>query len=158
MRYRLFILSLLLAALFSGTAHAQMSTLRFRGFEVKSIVPTGFRSVKATVELLMVNPGTRPFDMKDIQVVIYRNGAPYVTGECPSIPVDSGESAVSAVGTFKLCEGVTLWSVLRTMLSFHLEEFAADVSLSALGDSGQEQPFMLKGFSVQNAVRSRSKK
>ena len=138
-------------------ASAQISQLRFRGFEVKSVVPSGFWSVKATVELRMVNPGGKVFDMKDVNVVIYRNGEPYVTGYCPSIPVAAGESTVKAVGTFRLSDGISLWSVFRTLLNIKIEEYSADVRMTALGDHGYEQPFMLNGFSVGSMMKSRRK-
>ena len=138
-------------------ARAQMSQLRFRGFEVKQVVPTGLRSVKATVELEMVNPGGKPFEMTDVNMVIYRNGKPYVKGTCPSIPVDPGTCIVEAVGSFRLAEGVSLWSALRTLLNINIEEYSADVSLTALGDRGYEQPFKLNGFSVESMMKSRKK-
>ena len=70
------------------------------------------------------------------------------------IPLDS---VVKAVGTFRLAEGVSLFSVLRTMLNINLKEYSADVSLTALGDDGKEQDFMLKGFSVSKLAKSRRK-
>ena len=138
-------------------AQAQMSQLRFRGFEMKQVVPTGLRSVKATVELDMVNPSGKPFEMKDVDMVIYRNGKPYVKGTCPSIPVDPGSSSVEAVGTFRLADGIGLFSALRTLLNINLEEYSADVSMTALGDRGYQQPFMLNGFSVKSMMKSRKR-
>ena len=153
MKRFLLLVAILLAVL---PASAQMSMLRFRNFEVKSVMPTGLRTVRATVELELVNPG-KEMEMTDVSVNIYRNGKLYVTGTCPSIPVDAGDSVVKAVGTFRLAEGVSLFSVLRTMLNINLKEYSADVSLTALGDDGKEQDFMLKGFSVSKLAKSRRK-
>ena len=137
-------------------ASAQMSMLRFRNFEVKSVMPTGFRTVRATVELELVNPG-KAMEMTDVKLTVYRNGKTYVTGTCPSIPVDTGEPVVRAVGVFRLADGISLFSVLRTLLNVNLKEYSADVTLTALGDNGKEQDFMLKGFSVANLAKSRRK-
>ena len=153
MKRFLLIFALLLAAL---PASAQMSKLRFRDFEVKSVLPTGLRTVRATVELDMANRG-KAMELTDVDLTIYRNGKAYVTGTCPSIPVEAGASVVKAVGTFRLAEGVSLFSVLRTMLNINLKEYSADVSLTALGDDGKEQDFMLKGFSVSKLAKSRRK-
>ena len=153
MKRFLLLVAFLLAVL---PASAQMSMLRFRNFEVKSVMPTGFRTVRATVELELVNPG-KEMEMTDVRVNIYRNGNLYVTGTCPSIPVDTGEPLVKAVGVFHLADGISLFSVLRTLLNVNLKEYSADVTLTALGDDGKEQDFMLKGFSVANLARSRRK-
>ena len=138
-------------------ASAQMSKLRFRGFEVKSVVPIGLRTLRATVEFEMVNSGQKEFEMSDIDLTIYRDGKPFVTGKCPSIPVDKGESTIKAVGTFRLAEGVSLLSALRSVLNIDLKDYAADVTLTALGDNGRDQDFMLKGFSVAKVAKSRKK-
>ena len=150
---------LLLAAFLLAVlpASAQMSQLRFRGFEVKSVVPTGFRTVRATVEVELVNGGGKAFEMNDIALTIYRDGKPFVTGECPSIPVEKGDSVVKAVGSFRLADGVSLFSALRSVMNIKLDEYSADVTLTALGDNGHDQDFMLKGFSVAKAAKSRKK-
>ena len=137
-------------------ASAQMSKLRCRGFDVTSVVPTGFRSVRATVELELVNRGD-PFDMENVEVTVYREGKPYVTGECPVIEVDTGSYTAKAVGNFHLADGVSLWTVLRNLLNIKLEEYSADVSLTAMGDNGKEQAFQLDGFSVAKMAKSRKK-
>ena len=149
---------LLLAAFLLAVlpASAQMSKLRFRDFEVKSVLPTGFRTVRATVELELVNQGEE-LELTDVDLAIYRNGKPYVTGKCPSIPVDPGDTVVKAVGAFRLADGVSLFSVLRTLLNINLKEYSADISLTAVDSQGREQDFMLKGFSVAKMARSRRK-
>ncbi len=157
-RFRVIILAMIALLLGSGVeASAQMSKLRCRGFDVKSVVPTGFRSVRATVELELVNRG-EPFDMENVKVTVYRTGKPYVTGECPVIEVDKGSYTAKVVGNFHLADGVSLWSVLRNLLNVKLEEYSADVSLTALGDNGKEQSFQLDGFSVAKMAKSRKSK
>ena len=135
----------------------QMSQLGVRDFEVKSVVPVGLRSVRATVELKMVNPGGVPFEMKDIDLIIYRNGEAYVHGTCPLIPVAPGVSTVKAVGVFRLADGVSLWSAIRSVLNVKLEEYTADISLISLGDWGTEQDFLLRGMSVAWWLNERKK-
>ena len=154
MKRFLLIVAFLLAVL---PASAQMSKLRFHGFEVKSVVPTGFRTLRATVELELVNGGAKEFEMNDIVLTVYRGGKPFVTGKCPSIPVDKGDSVVKAVGNFRLAEGVSLLSALRSVLNINLNDYSADVTLTALGDNGHDQDFMMKGFSVAKAAKSRKK-
>lgn len=148
-------------ALLLGTiqfdAQAQMSKLRCRGFDIKSVVPTGFRSVRATIELELVNRG-EPFDMEDVEVVVYREGKPYVTGDCPVIEVDKGSYTAKVVGNFHLADGVSLLSALRNLVNVKLEDYSADVSLKALGDNGKEQSFQLDGFSVAKMAKSRKAK
>ncbi len=137
-------------------ASAQMSKLRCRGFDVKSVVPTGFRSVRATIELELVNRG-EPFDMEDVEVVVYKEGKPYVMGDCPVIEVDKGTYTAKVVGNFHLADGVSLFGALRSLVNINLAEYSADVSLKALGDNGKEQDFQLDGFSVAKMAKSRKK-
>ena len=43
------------------------------------------------------------------------------------------------------------------MLNIKIEEYSADISLTALGDRGYEQQFMLNGFSVESMLKARKK-
>lgn len=151
-------LALAVALLLGGTdAYAQMSKLRCRGFHVHSVVPTGFRSVRATLELELVNQG-ESFDMEDVRLVLYRSGKPYVTGTCPVIEVDKGSYTAKVVGRFHLADGISVWTILRSLLNIKLEEYTADVSMTALGDHGKTQRFQLDGFSVAKLAKSRNSK
>jgi hypothetical protein len=137
-----------------GEAAAQMSKLRCRGFDVKSVVPTGFRSVRATVELELVNKG-KPFEMENVEVVVYRDGKPYVTGGCPLIEVEKGSYTAKLIGNFHLANGVSLWSVFRNLLNIQLEDYSADISLTEKGDNNTatEQSFQLDGVTVAEKAK-----
>lgn len=148
---------LLLLSLAFLPASAQMSRLHFRGFDMKSIAPTGFRSLRATMDLDMNNRG-KPFEITDVDIVIYRAGKPYVTGRCPGFPVEASYSVVSATGDFQLCKGVSIWSVLLTLMNLRAEEFTADFSLTAMGDDGREERFSYTGYPMTKAMKKQKPK
>ena len=149
---------LVLAALFlllpAGlSAQGRLDQVWFKKYEVKSVRPTSFRSLRATVELQMKNRGDQALTIKDVQIIIYRNGQPYVEGTCPPFQVPVSYSNPEAAGTFRLCDGVSLWTVLRILLNINYAEFSADVSLTAVDEDGVEEHFFHQGYAADKLIK-----
>ena len=149
---------LVLAALFlllpAGlSAQGRLEKVWFKKYEVKSVRPTSFRSLRATVELQMKNRGDQALTIKDVQIIIYRNGQPYVEGTCPPFQVPVSYSNPEAAGTFRLCDGVSLWTVLRILLNINYAEFSADVSLTAVDEDGVEEHFFHQGYAAEKLIK-----
>jgi len=144
---------LLLILLTALSAQGQINKVWFKRYEVKSVVPTGFRSIRATVELDLKNRGDQALDVQDVHIVIYRQGKPYVKGTCPSFHIAKGYSKPTAVGTFELCKGVHIWSVLKVLMNLKYEEFSADLTMYAVNEKGEKEPFVSKGYSAQKLIK-----
>jgi hypothetical protein len=155
MRYRfILVLAALLLLLPAGlSAQGRLEKVWFKNYEVKSVRPTGFRSLRATVELQMKNRGDQDLTIKDVRIVIYRNGQPYVEGTCPPFRVPVSYSSPEAVGSFRLCDGVSLWTVLRILLNINYAEFSADVGLTAVDEDGVEERFFHEGYAADKLIK-----
>ena len=155
MRYRfLLVLTALFLLLPAGlSAQGRLEKVWFKKYEVKSVRPTSFRSLRATVELQMKNRGDQALTIKDVQIIIYRNGQPYVEGTCPPFQVPVSYSNPEAAGTFRLCDGVSLWTVLRILLNINYAEFSADVSLTAVDEDGVEEHFFHQGYAADKLIK-----
>ena len=142
--------SLLLALLlFAGAlpAHAQLSRLKFLNYRISSIVPSSFRSVRGSVEVTLTNDSTA-FTMSDIQGLVYRNGKPFVQGVCNDTHVARGTVTVRPAGTVQLCDSVSVWTVLRCMVSFNPDEYTGDLTMVITDAQGHRRSYAKKGLPV----------
>ena len=144
-------------ALSVPSAQAQLSRLKFGKYRITSIVPSSFRSVRGSVEVTVTND-TTSFLMKDITGIIYRNGEPFVEGVCSDVRVVKGTSTVEPVGTVRICEGVSVWSVLRCMVDLNIEEFTGDLSMTLIDAKGHTRPLKKEGVSVAEVLKNRKRK
>ena len=140
----------------SVPAHAQLSRLKFISYKITSIVPTGLRSVKGSVEVAVRND-TTAFLMKGITGTIYRNGEPFVEGVCSDVRVADGESTVTPTGSVRLCDGVKLWAVLGCLIGFDIEEYTGDLSMTVIDVKGNKKYIKKEGLSVAEVLRNKNR-
>ena len=153
------LLLVLLAALVlvSTPAQAQLSRLKFGKYKITSVVPASFRSVKGSAEVAVTND-TTSFLMKDISGVIYRNGEPFVKGTSSDIRVLHGASVISATGHVSLCDGVSVWNVIRCMVDFNPEEFTGNLTMTVIDAKGNRRLVKKEGLSVAEVLKNRKRK
>ncbi len=73
------IAAVLVALTASVEGRAQFSKLKFGDYGVKSISPESFSAVKGAVWLEVSNP-MEGFTVSEIRGMVYKNGAPFITG------------------------------------------------------------------------------
>ena len=158
LKHKYILLAFLAAFLWSAApAWAQLSHLKFGKYKITSVVPTSFRSVRGSVEVTVTND-TTSFLMKDITGVIYRNGEPFVQGTCSDVRVLRGPSTVLATGNVRLCDGVSVWSVVRCMVDFNPEEFTGDLKMTVIDAKGNSRLLRKEGVSVAEVLKNRKRK
>ena len=150
-------LAVLVPLLWAQPARAQLSRLHFRNYRITSVVPTGFRSVRGAVEVTLSND-TTAFTMSDIQGIVYRNGMPFVEGVCNDTYVPQGTITVRPTGTVRLCDSVSLWTVLRCMVSFDPDEYTGDLSMNIRDAKGHTRTYTKQGLPVGQLLNNKLKK
>ena len=150
-------LAVLVPLLGTQPARAQLSRLHFRNYRITSVVPTGFRSVRGAVEVTLSND-TTAFTMSDIQGIVYRNGRPFVEGVCNDTYVPRGTITVRPTGTVRLCDSVSLWTVLRCMVDFNPDEYSGDISMLITDAKGHQRTYAKKEVPVGKLLNNKLKK
>lgn len=155
------LLSALLIALVSLAGPKQKSALshiKFGKCRVVSLVPTGLRSVRASLELEAKND-TSAFQLQDVKLTIFRKGEPFADGSCDGFSVPKGTSKVNLTGEFELCDNMSLWSAVTALRNPDLSEFTGDVDLTVVVDKGRKVAWSQKGISIGDlAGKSTDKK
>ena len=154
---RVLLLVLLVPLLGAQPARAQLSRLHFRNYRITSIVPSGFRSVRGAVEVTLTND-TTAFTMTDIQGIVYRNGRPFVEGVCNDTYVPRGTITVRPTGTVRICDSISLWTVLRCMVDFNPDEFTGDLSMLISDAKGNQRTYAKEGVPVGKLLNNKLKK
>ena len=155
---RLTLLLAMLVTLLGGQpARAQLSRLHFRNYRITSIVPSSFRSVRGSVEVTLTND-TTAFTMSDIQGLVYRNGKPFVQGVCNDTHVGRGTVTVRPTGTVRLCDSVSLWTVLRCMVDFNPDEYSGDISMLITDTKGNQRTYAKESVPVGKLLNNKLKK
>ena len=148
---------ILVMMLISIPAQAQLSNLHFGGYSITSIRPHSFSSVGGSVKVTVRND-TTAFVMQDINGKIYKLGTPMVQGHAADVYVPRGLSEVSVSGEASLCEGVGIWTILRCLIGFDINDYTADVSMTVIDEEGHSRTFFESGMSVAailNNLRAR---
>ena len=154
------LLSAMMLVLISLPAQAQLSNLHFGGYSITSIRPHSFSSVGGSVKVTVRND-TTAFVMQDINGKIYKLGTPMVQGHAADVSVPRGLSEVSVSGEASLCEGVGIWTILRCLIGFNINDYTADVSMTVIDEEGHTRIFVEEGMSVAailNNLRARKRK
>ena len=150
-------LAVLVPLLWAQPARAQLSRLHFRNYRITSVVPSGFRSVRGSVEVTLTND-TTAFTMSNIQGIVYRDGKPFVEGVCNDTYVPRGTITVRPTGTVRLCDSVSLWTVLRCMVDFNPDEYSGDISMLITDAKGNQRTYAKEGVPVGKLLNNKLKK
>ena len=150
-------LAVLVPLLWAQPARAQLSRLHFRNYRITSIVPSGFRSVRGAVEVTLTND-TTAFTMTNIQGIVYRNGRPFVEGVCNDTYVPRGTITVRPTGSVRICDSVSLWTVLRCMVDFDPDEYTGDLSMLITDAKGNQRTYAKEGVPVGKLLNNKLKK
>lgn len=121
--------------------------IRFGKYRIVSVVPTGFRSVRANIEMEVRND-TSDFLLQDVALTVFRKGNPFLEGACEDIRVTRGVSKVSAVGEFELCQDVGLWSALKALRDLDMGEYSSDIQLTVVSGKGKKYAYAQQGVSM----------
>lgn len=135
----------------SSECCAQFGNLSIGKYAIESITPESFSSVKGSVSLELTNSG-EGFTVSDIQGVVYKEGKSFVTGKANLFHVDKGTRKTAISGRASLCAGVSLWSVLSTLL-FDPEDYSVDISLKITMDSGEVKVITKKNMPVKELLK-----
>ena len=130
--------------------------LRFGKYRIVSVVPTGFRSVRANIEMEVRND-TSDFLLQDVALTVFRKGNPFLEGACGEIRVSKGVSRVSAVGEFELCPDVGLWSALKALRDLDMGEYSGDIQLTVVSEKGKRYAYAQQGVSMASLGQSPEK-
>ena len=153
------IVSVMMLLMMAIPAQAQLSNLHFGGYSITSIRPHSFSSVGGSVKVTVRND-TTAFVMQDINGKIYKLGTPMVQGHAADVSVPRGLSEVSVQGEASLCEGISIWTILRCLIGFDINDYTADVSMTVIDEEGHSRTFFESGMSVAailNNLRARKK-
>ena len=154
------IVTALMMLMLAIPAQAQLSNLHFGGYSITKLRPQSLSSVIGSVKVTVTND-TTSFVMQDIRGKIYKLGTPLVQGHAEDVYVPHGLSEVNASGEASLCEGVGIWTILRCLLGFNINDYTADVSMTVADEKGRTRTFTENGMSVAavlNNLRARKKK
>ena len=141
------IAAVLVALAASVEGRAQFSKLKFGDYGVKSISPESFSAVKGAVWLEVSNP-MEGFTVSEIRGMVYKNGAPFITGTASDFRVPEGKEKVVISGRAALCPGVSLWTVLA-LIFFDPDEYSVDMSARITLDSGATRVVEKKAMPVR---------
>lgn len=136
-----------LAALAGPKQKNALQHIKFGKCRIVSFVPTGLRSVRASVELEAKND-TLAFTLQDVKLLVYRKGQPFVEGVCDEVTVPKGSSKVLVAGEFELCDDVSVWSAVTALRNPDLSEFTGDVDLTIVADRGRKIAWSQQGLSL----------
>lgn len=153
MKSNLRILAILaLAILLSGCGRmGKFDEIALKSYKIESIVPTGLRSVQASVSTVIVNPALS-FSVSDINGVIYYKGEEYATFNAAPVTVPHGEEIpcqIEAEG--RLAKGVSIASLLR-LTGKGVEDFSADINAEAKLKNGISKRFVLKNIAIKSLI------
>lgn len=154
------IVSALMMLMLAIPAQAQLTNLHFGGYSITKLRPQSFSSVIGSVKVTVTND-TTSFVMQDIRGKIYKLGTPLVQGHTEDVYVPHGLSEVNASGEASLCEGVGIWTILRCLIGFNINDYTADVYMTVTDEKGRTRTFAENGMSVAavlNNLRARKKK
>ena len=154
------IVSAVMMLMLAIPAQAQLTNLHFGSYSITSIRPQSFTSVSGSVKVTVTND-TTSFVMQDISGKIYKLGTPMVQGHAADVYVPRGLSEVSVSGEASLCEGVGIWTILRCLIGFNINDYTADVSMTVTDEKGHVRTFTEEGMSVAailNNLRARKRK
>lgn len=147
--------SLIIAAILFLTsafiANAQFSRLSIGKYGIESISPDGFTAANGAVWLEVANPG-ETFTVSEIKGTVYKDGSPFVKGTAPGFTVLNGSSKVTISGHAKLCEGVSLWSLLGVVV-FDPEDYSVDISMKITTASGKTRVAEKKAVPLKTLLK-----
>lgn len=135
----------------SVEGRAQFSRLRFGDYGVKSISPESFSAVKGVVWLEVTNP-MEGFTVSEISGMVYKDDAPFITGNADDFSVHPGTAKVVISGRAALCPGVSLWAVLG-LIFFDPDDYYVDMSARITMDSGATRVVEKKAMPVRTLLK-----
>ncbi|MBR6002066.1 MAG: hypothetical protein IK045_04305 [Bacteroidales bacterium] len=140
--------------LFAGAASAQhFDGLSVTGsYKINSIWPESFSAITGSVTVKMSNTGEQRL-YKDIRAVLYRGGTTFLNGTCNDIVVAKGESEVLINGRATIGSGVSIFTVLGSVLRTDLSAYTADLYFTDVAPDGTETPVARKGVPLSKYLK-----
>ena len=90
---------------------------------------------------------------KDIRAVLYRGGTTFLNGTCNDIVVAKGESEVLINGRATIGSGVSIFTVLGSVLRTDLSAYTADLYFTDVAPDGTETPVARKGVPLSKYLK-----
>lgn len=145
------IIASVLSLIVSEECLAQFGNISIGKYGIESIAPESFTAMNGSVYLDVTNSG-EGFTVSDITGMVYKEGAPFVSGKANLFHVDKGTRKTIISGRASLCEGASLWSVLG-MLFFDPEDYSVDISLKVTMDSGEVKVMSKKNMPLKELLK-----
>lgn len=154
MSYKKIIAAFAAMLLFAGAASAQhFDGLSVTGsYKINSIWPESFSAISGSVTVKMSNTGEERL-YKNISAILYRNGTIFLNGFCNDIVVAKGESEVLITGRASIGSGVSIFTVLGSVLRTDLTAYTADIYFTDVAPDGTETPVARKGVPLSNYLK-----
>lgn len=146
-------LSAVLLLAFQIPSAAQLSMVSpGNSYKITKILPTSFSSLRGAGTVNVTNSG-QTFRMTRIRGTIYKNDKAFLQGTASDVLVKSGTSTLSIDGLASLCEGFSLWSVIKS-LSFDLSQYKVDLSTVLVFEDGSTHLSAVTGVPVDKILKA----
>ena len=130
----------------NNNAFAQMRYLSMGAYKISSINPITMEGVLS----LRVRNDTIAFTMDDVSGTLYKNGEYFMFGTTKNIYIPSGESKVKIYGHVEKYDGISFLEILKSLLSFAIDDYKADISLKVRFSSGEVENKERKGIELKD--------
>lgn len=128
---RIAILFLIIVFFYPNYVNASVKNVSIQAYNIRSVVPLSFRSCEITLSLLIHN-NYCSFSMEDIQGVIYKKDIPMFDVIVEDMYLSRGATTVNANAKIISRKGLSICSLIYSLLARDFNEFSADIHLLSI--------------------------